>query len=107
VQTLLDDAADLLTTNPTDTSLKSAVNGAETSFSAEGGVEKTNIEPTDQLNSYKGIDKDTVRGSNRYYSEYGTEYSVENLAWSADHVVQTCKEPLRNKILEGMVGVSF
>jgi len=47
-----------------------------------------------------------VRRSNRYYLEYGVDYLVENLAWSADRILQTCEDPLCNKILEGMVGVS-
>jgi len=31
---------------------------------------------------------------------------VENLAWSADWILQTCEEPLRKKIIEGIVGIS-
>ena len=34
------------------------------------------------------------------------ECSIENLAWSNDHVINSCGEPIKNKILEGLVGVS-
>ena len=44
---------------------------------------------------------------NRYYAQYGSDYSVENLAWSGDRLLNTCEEPLRNKILEGLVGVEM
>ena len=64
------------------------------------------IEPVDLLKNYKGIDEETVRVSNRYYSRFGTEYLVENLSWSSVRILQTCEESRRNKILEGTVGIS-
>ena len=42
---------------------------------------------------------------NRYYSQYGSDYLVENLAWTHDRLLNTCEEPLCNEILEGLVGV--
>ena len=31
---------------------------------------------------------------------------MKNFAWSNDHILNTCEEPLRKKILEGVVGVN-
>ena len=73
---------------------------------AQEAVEQVTIELTDLLKRHKGISEDAFRASNWYYSEYGVEYSVENLAWSADRILKTCEEPLRNKIQGGIVGVS-
>jgi len=75
-------------------------------FLAEGEVEKISTEPVDLLKSYKGIDKYTVWRSKRYYSEYGADYLEENLAWSADRILQICEESLSKKNPEGMVGAS-
>ena len=63
------------------------------------------LAPISLLKNFKGIGEEEVRVSNQYYSQYGLEYSVENLAWSNDRLLNTCEEPLRNKILEGLVGV--
>ena len=65
------------------------------------------MNPTNSLKSFKGISEEEVRISNRYYSQYGSEYSVENLAWLNDRILNTYEEPLRNKILKGMVGVNM
>ena len=36
---------------------------------------------------------------------YGSGYLIDNLAWSNDNVLNTCEEPLKSNILEGLVGV--
>ena len=42
--------------------------------------------------------------SSRHCSAHGSEYSVENLDWSNDHMLNICEESLK-KILKGLVGV--
>jgi len=69
-------------------------------------LELVSLDPTYLLKNFKGITNEEVRISNRYYSQYGPEYPVENLEWSNDRLLNTCEEPLWKKILEGMVGVS-
>ena len=66
-------------------------------------LEKVTLYPTNLIKNFKGLDKEEVRTSNRYYAEYRLEYLVENLAWSKYCILNTCKKPLRNKILEEMV----
>ena len=106
-QALVKTAVDSLVTNPTDSTLKLAVaDSMAKQQSAEEVLERVAIEPVYLLKNYKDIDKETVRVSNRYYSRFGEEYLVENLLWSSDRILQTCEEPLRNKILEGIVGIS-
>ena len=63
------------------------------------------LKSTDLLTNYKRIEEEEVKMSNQYYSTYGSDYSVENLAWSNNHILNTCEEPLKNKILEGLMGV--
>ena len=43
--------------------------------------------------------------SNRYYNQYGTRSTVENLVWLADCILDTCDDILRKKVREGLVGV--
>jgi len=107
-QVLVETAADLLDTNPIDSTLKLAVadlvaeqQSAEEALEEEA-LERVAIKPVDLLKN-----EDTVRVSNRYCSRFGAEYSVENLAWSASRILQTCEESLRNKILKGIVGISL
>jgi len=56
--------------------------------------------------SLKNLDDASIRMSNRYYADYGALFTVENLSWSADRILQTCDETLRDKVREGLVGVS-
>ena len=73
---------------------------------ARTNLESVSLEPTNLLKNYKGINEEDVRTSNPYYSQYRSDYSVENLAWTNDRLLNTCEEPLRNKILERLVGVN-
>ena len=60
----------------------------------------------DLLKNFKRINAEEVRTSNGYYARYGQEYSVDNLAWPRDHLLNTCEKTLWNKILEGLIGVN-
>jgi len=62
------------------------------------------LEPTNLLNSCKGTSGDDLQVSNRYYSQYALNYSVNNLALTQDRILNTFEEPHRKKILEGLVG---
>ena len=64
------------------------------------------IQTSDLIENFKGIDDTIIRRSNGHYARYGLYYSVENLAWYADHIFNTFEEPLRNKVGEGLVSVS-
>ena len=37
---------------------------------------------------------------------YGSEATVENLAWDVDIILATCEDALRDKVREQLVGVS-
>jgi len=88
-QALAKTAEDALATNPTDSTLKLAVaDSVAERQSAEEALERVEIEPVDLLKNYKRINEDTVRVFNQYYSRFGAEYSVENLAWSADRILR-------------------
>ena len=66
-------------------------------YAVQEAVDQVAIGTTDLLNNYKGISDDTVRVSNHYYSEYGTEYSVENPAWLADKFCKRVRNPSETK----------
>ena len=68
-------------------------------------LEAVSLTPTNIIKNYKDIEEDKLQESNKYFAQYGSKYSVENLSWSAYRLLKTCKEPLRNKILEVLVGV--
>ena len=60
----------------------------------------------DLIKLFKYLDEPTIHRSNAYYEKYGAYYLVENLAWSDDRVLNTCKDSLRDKVQERLVGVS-
>ena len=60
----------------------------------------------DLIKSFKDIDEATIKRSNSYYARYGADCLVENLSWSSDQILNTCDESLRDKVREGLVGVS-
>ena len=68
--------------------------------------EEIDIETSNLLRSFKTNNETTVQKSNAYYAMYGEDRSMENLVWSSDRILNTCKEPLRDKIREGLVLVS-
>ena len=68
-------------------------------------MESLTIDTIDLMHHFKKVDESEVRLSNRYYNQYGTEATVENLAWSADRILDTCDDNLRDKVREGLVGV--
>jgi len=37
---------------------------------------------------------------------YGSSATVENIAWSADCILSTCEDTLRDKVREQLIGVS-
>ena len=105
-QTAMNSAHDLLATNPTNTTFKTSLMEAVVEHEvALLELEAVSLEPTDLLTNYKGIGEDEVCMLNQYYSTYGSDYLVDNLAWSNNNVLNTCKEPLKNNILEGVVEV--
>ena len=101
---MIKNSAAKLATNSTFVLVVKAV--VTSHLSAEGEIEKVGIILTNLLNPYKDIKKVRVRASNRYYMEYSSVYLVENLAWTTDRIIHTCEDPLRNKILDGVVEVS-
>ena len=48
----------------------------------------------------------TIRLSNSCYEKYGASWSVENLSWSGDYILNTCEDSFRDKVREGLVGAS-
>ena len=58
------------------------------------------------LTSFKAVATTKIRLSNRYYAQYGVEYTVENHAWSADKILATCEESLRDNIRKQLIGES-
>ena len=40
-----------------------------------------------------------------YYIKYGNDCSMENLTWSDGRILNMCKDSLRDKVQEELVGV--
>ena len=72
-------------------------------IAAINAIDITNIDIT---KSCQDLDNIAIRISNWYYIMYGSDASVENLAWSADRIMNTCEDALKENIREGLVGVS-
>ena len=93
VQRVLDQATDLLATDPTNKELRADLDAAiALNKRATVELEEVPLAHVNLLKNYKGITEEEVRGSNRYYSQYGSDYSVENLAWSNERLLNMCEE---------------
>jgi len=55
---------------------------------------------------FRDVDVDDIKASNRYYSNFGADYVVENFQWSEDRILATCDATLRGKMREGLTGIS-
>lgn len=51
------------------------------------------------------MENTSIRLSNHYYTMHLSETTVDNLAWSGDRILNTCKDALRDKIIEKLVVV--
>ena len=69
-------------------------------------LENINIRTSNLFTTFQDLTEDNIKQSNRYYAMYGSKETVENLAWSADRMLGTCEEDLRDKVREQQVGVS-
>ena len=96
-----------LLSNPSDAALISdQAMATSITSSATTKLQAVSIKTTDLIKSFKDLDEPTIRRSNDYYAKYGADYLVENLAWSANRILNTCEDSLRDKVREGLVGVS-
>ena len=64
-----------------------------------------NIHTSDLLNYFKKIDVAKIYRSSVDYAQYGAGQMVENISWSGDRIINTYKEPLRDRIREGLIDV--
>ena len=106
-QTDLQEAEDRLLLNTSDVDLQTYQRLAEqaltTSISAVDAVE---IKTLDLFTDFKTVKETTFRRLNMYYAQYGVEYTLENLSWSNEHILNTCGDPLRDETRERLLGVS-
>ena len=58
----------------------------------------------DLFSNSKSLKVSTIHSSNKYFAEYGANYLVEKLSWSAEHILNTCDNSLKCKVQEGLVG---
>jgi len=69
-------------------------------------LDAIDIRPVDLLKSFQDLSEMSIRQSNKYYAMFGTNATVENISWSSDRILNSCKEPLRDKVRESLVGMS-
>jgi len=100
-------AADDLSDDPGDKALITLNEAATFDLATSTSeLEAINIMTIDLLTSFKAVDTMTILLPNRYHAQYGADYTVENLTWSAENILATCEEFLRNKIRKQLIGVS-
>ena len=75
IQASVTTATTILTTDPTNSTFTTYLANTE-AREAEAllDLETVNLDPTNLLKIFKGITEEEVRVSNRYYSQYGSEY---------------------------------
>ena len=96
-----------LDVNPRDTTLLvEQVTASAVLLVSTEDLQQTPLTTSNLIKSFKDIDEATMRRSNAYYEKYGATWLVENLAWSTDMVLNTCEDSLKDKVWEGLVGVS-
>jgi len=52
-------------------------------------IDEMVIEPINFIMSFKNLDDAAICMINRYYAEYGASFTVDNLSWLADMILQT------------------
>ena len=96
-----------LVVTPQDTALlEEQVNASAALQTSTEDLQRTPVTTSNLIKSFKDVDEATIRRSNQYYANYGAAWLVENLAWSSDMILNTCKDSLKDKVQEGLVGVS-
>ena len=100
-------AADLSSAPSPDAALVDAKEDAETYLDeATQLLNAVEITLVDLVQHFQSLEESTIRQSNSYYAQYGAVHTVENLSWTKDKLLESCEEPLRDKLREGLVGVS-
>ena len=106
-QYILDDATSPLlvdTTNPALQTTKAAAELAKKQASVH--LDAIDIEVLYLLTTFKATDTAITRQSNRYYTEFGTTYTVENLAWLSERILFHLQRRTAGQS-EGTVGGCF
>ena len=92
---------------PTDKDLhKSADHARQETREAIKELDEMVIDTINFITSFKILYNATICMSNRYYAKYGALFTVDNVSWSADRILQICGETLRDKVREGMIVLS-
>ena len=60
----------------------------------------------DLLDHFQTLSEHEVRKSIRYFKRFGKHYVIQNLAWSADMLLKSCEQDLRDKVAERLMLVS-
>ena len=81
--------------------LKDKVSASLATSSAIDKLQLVEIKTTNLVKYFKDIDEPTIRRSNAYYSKYGADHLVENLAFLAGQILNTCEDSLRDKVRDG------
>ena len=96
-----------LVDDPSDTGLIADLAKIEASLATlTQNLQETSVNSNDLIKSFKDVEESTIKRSNCYYAKYGALWSVENLSWSSDYILNSCEDSLRDKVREGLVGVS-
>ena len=99
-----EDAQVALGDDPTNVGLIADLARIQASLASRTQIlQGTTINTTNLIKSFKDLDETTIKLSNSYYAKYGSSWSVENLSWSSDYILNTCDDSLRDKAREGLV----
>ena len=93
-QNVINQSNDTLAADPSNTTSRKALADAITAKSiVVVELEGVPLAPTDLLKQFKGIEVHEVRVSNSYFAKYGSEASVETLAWCMTTSLIHAKRP--------------
>ena len=59
------------------------------------------------LDHFQTLSEHEVRKYIRYFKSFGKHYVIQNLSWSADILLKSCKQDLRDKVAEYLMIVSI
>ena len=68
-------------------------------------LEAIKIRSVNLLKSFQYLSESSIR-SNKYCAMFGSDATVENLLWSQDRILNSCQEPIRDKVRESIVEMS-
>ena len=59
----------------------------------------------DLLSFFSSLSEADIRTSNKFYNQFGQDYDLQNISWSAELLENSCEQDLLDKVSEKLMDV--